>query len=187
MTSVAIADLAALIAVMVGFGGLVFGLRQYYIGQKWKKSEFAAAILEQLVADERLATCCKMLDWSARRFPVPEQYRVLFEQPTFTHTWAKVITAMKPEEEKGSFSWQEMLYRDLFDHFFSYLERVNHYISIRLITVNDVSSLEYWLKQLASPRFVDQPVFIDFLRAYDYTEVFDLMTRFNIDYRSKPS
>ena len=174
-------DLIAIIAVFGGSVGFAFGLYQYYIAQKWKKSEFAARLIEQLSKDPQLSTCCKLLDWSTRSFPVPQQYRALTEESTFFHNWETLVAAMMPEQDRGPFEFQEMLYRDLFDHFFHYLERINHYITIRLITINDVVSLEYWLRQLAFPRFVEVPVFIDFLQTYEYSGVFELMHKFKID------
>ncbi|MGA1840106.1 MAG: hypothetical protein ACMUIU_05720 [bacterium] len=69
--------------------------------------------------------------------------------------------------------------------FFGYFERINHYIDIRLITVKDVSSLDYWLEQVASPRFVKYPVFNDFIKNYGYSGLVDLMNKFGIRYRKK--
>jgi hypothetical protein len=75
-----------------------------------------------------------------------------------------------------------VLYRDLFDHFFGYLGRINHYIDIELITAKDVSSIEYWLKQIASPRFERTLVFHDFIQFYGYVGVIDLMKKYGIKY-----
>lgn len=174
------ADVLKAVGGVVALGGFAFGLYQYYVAQKWKRSEFAAGLLEQLAADDQLAVCCKMLDWSTRTFAVPERYRVLAGHDTFQHDWRKLAVAMMPEEKKADFDWQGMLYRDLFDHFFDYLERIEHYISIRLVRLEDVRSLRYWLEQIAEPRFVEEPVFREFLEAYGYRGVFDLVRRFRI-------
>ena len=174
-------DIATVVGLVVGGCGFLFGLYQYYVGQKWKKSEFAARQLELLESDQRLATVCKLLDWSTRLLPVPEEYQALTAEKVFLHNWVKLMGAMAPEEKKGAFDWQEMLYRDLFDHYFDYLERVNHYISIRLITTHDVANLRYWLEQLAAPRFVTEPVFEEFIQAYGYPGVLELGGRFGID------
>lgn len=175
-------EIIAILGIVGGVGGFTVGLYQYHVAQKWKKSEFAANLLERLANDERLATCCKLLDWSTRKLPVPDQYILLTDETTFMHDWEKLTLGMAPETKKGSFDWQEMLYRDLFDYFFDYLERVNHYISIRLITCKEVQSLAYWLEQLASPRFVENSVFMDFIREYEYSGVLELMDKFGIDY-----
>jgi len=176
-------DFLMILGPIIGVSGFIFGLYQYYIGQKWKKSEFAAKQLEQLANDARLATCCQLLDWSTRTLPVPEPYRALTKETVFLHEWHTLANAMLPEVQKGSFEWQEILYRDLFDHFFNYLERLNHCIGIKLITVKDVASLKYWLQQIAAPRFGDKPVFIDFIRAYGYLGVLELMNKFGVEYK----
>ena len=173
----------AALGVVVGAVGFAFGLYQYHIAQKWKKSEFAAKLLEELANDERLTACCKLLDYSTRKLPVPSQYRSLTEASIFLHNWEALGAAMSPEGEMSKFDWQAVLYRDLFDYFFSYLERINHYIDIGLITAKDVSSLEYWLQQIASPRFAKTPVFRGFIQAYGYGGVLDLMKKYGITHQ----
>jgi hypothetical protein len=185
MGTFTVKDLVSILGLAGAAAAFTVGLYQYRVAQKWKKSEFAARLLEQLSKDPLLATCCRLLDWSARKIPVPEQYQALTEEAALLHDWDALIEAMAPEERKPTFGWQGVLYRDLFDHLFSYLERINHYITIRLITVDDVASLEYWLRQLADPRFVETPVFVDFLERYEYSGVFELMHKFNIEYRKE--
>ena len=176
-------DGVAVVSAAIGIGGLLFGLRQYSAAEKWKRSEFAAKHLEELSGDARLQLCCKMLDWSIRRVPVPEEYRALTPEQTFVHDWRILAEAMAPESPASRFEWQHTLYRDLFDHFFEYLERIEHYLSIGLFSVGDVSSLRYWLAELADPRFLDGPdklVFFAFLRRYEYDGVLALMRTFGI-------
>jgi len=175
-------EVIAALGVVIGAVGFVIGLYQYHIAQKWKKSELAAKLLEELANDERLSICCKLLDYSSRKLPVPNQYRSLTEDSIFFHNWDALVEAMSPEANKRDFAWQAVLYRDLFDHFFGYLERINHYIDIGLITAKDVSSIEYWLKQIASPRFVRTPVFHDFIQFYGYGGVIQLMKKYGIKY-----
>jgi len=87
---------------------------------------------------------------------------------------------MKYEANKFTFNSAEVIYRDAFDHFFNYLELINHYISIKLIATSDVSNLEYWLKEIACSRFTNKSIFKEFLEGYDYSGVIELMKRFNI-------
>ena len=170
-------------SAVIGIGGLLFGLRQYSAAEKWKRSEFAAKHLEELSSDARLQLCCKLLDWSVRKVAVPDEYSALTSEPVFVHDWRILAEAMKPESAATRFEWQHMMYRDLFDHFFEYLERIEHYLSIGLFSVSDVSSLKYWLDALADPRFLEGPekeVFFDFLRRYDFDGVMALMRRFGV-------
>jgi hypothetical protein len=169
---------------ILGFGGLAFGLYQYYKAQKWKRAEFAAQQLEQLSTDAELELCCKLLDWALRRSPVPDKYAALTDEKTFVHDWRIMCQAMLPEEDKDmDWDWQHMMYRDIFDKFFNYLERINHYIAIRLIAEKDVASLKYWLEQVSAPRFLpteQKDLFMRFLNAYEYRGVLELMRRFGV-------
>lgn len=184
----AIGELVALVTGMVAVGGLLAGLYQYRIAQKWKRAEFAAKHLEQLRQDPELELFCKLLDWSVRLARVPERYRSLTPEPDFVHDWRILREALLPDEqakrEKARLGWQHMLYRDLMDGFFAYCEEIEHYIAIDLISVRDVRSLRYWLRQLAAPRFMpeaaDRGLFLDYCARYDYQGVLRLIGRFGL-------
>jgi len=178
-------DILSLIGTVLAFGGLGFGLYQYYIAQRWKRTEFAAQQLEKLSADPELDLCCKLLDWAVRLSPVPEKYASLTDEKTFVHDWRIMLQAMLPEEDsnKVDWDWQHMMYRDTFDKFFNYLERINHYISIHLIAEKDVASLRYWLEQISAPRFLppdQKTLFLRFIERYDYQGVLEMMKRFQV-------
>jgi hypothetical protein len=184
-------DIISIIGLTTGVAGLSFGLYQYYIGQKWKRSELAAELLEKFAYDEKIVTCCQVLDWSVRRISIPEDFYpvvdecsqndTLHKKRTFVHSYEELHKALLPEQVKGEFTMQQMIYRDLFDHLFTYLERINHYININLISISDVSGLEYWMRELSNPRFTDQPVFTSFIDTYEYDGVKELMVKFGID------
>lgn len=180
-----IKDGIALGGVIIGFIGFSFALYQYRISQKWRKSEFAAKQLELLSSDPDIAFCCQVLDYIARRIPTPEKYRVFTGDTSFVHNQQLLVPAMQPEAGQDHFEWPLVIYRDSFDRFFGHLESINHYISIKLFTIKDVSSLEYWLMQISNPRFVeekDKLIFINFIKAYKYLGVLALMDRFKMPY-----
>jgi hypothetical protein len=179
-------DAVSVVGAVLGFGGLGFGLYQYYVAQKWKRAEFAAEQLEKLSSDPDLELCCKLLDWAVRISPVPERYASLTAEKTLVHDWSIMREAMLPEEDSAQtqWGWQHMMYRDVFDKFFDYLERINHYISIRLISEKDVSSLSYWLRQIACPRFLpseESSLFVRFVERYGYDGVTQMMQRFRAE------
>ena len=169
-------DVLTLLSVFLGIVGLLFGLFQYYKAQKWKKSEFAAGLLEQLSSSPDLALCCIFLDWKARRIAVPEKYKVFTEDTSFVHRWEDLTKALSSDEEEANFVFPLVLYRDVFDQFFTYLDRISHYINIGLFDVKDVQSLAYWLKQLKNSRYAVKDgttgeiinPFFKFINAYDY-------------------
>jgi len=69
-----------IIGLSIGTGGLAFGLYQYFITQKWKKSEFAASQIEKLFTNPVLSMCSTCLDWSPRKIQVPEDYKYIISQ-----------------------------------------------------------------------------------------------------------
>jgi len=180
-------DLVTISLALAGIAAFLFGIYEFRIAQKWKKSEFAAKQLEKLTTDPKLVLCTLFLDWSPRKVPVPSAYRLMIKKTTFIHKWTTLAEAMRPEDEKERFTWEEVVYRDSFDYFFNYLEDINHFINIGLVSIRDVESLKYWVKEIAMPRFaeeMDRPqrsIFGDFLESYRYIGVFDLMKKFRIN------
>lgn len=174
-------EIISWLTALLGASGFAFGLYQYYRAQLWKKSEFAASQVQQLSDNPDLALCCVFLDWDVRRIPVPERYSVFTEEKSFKHDWNNVLHAMIPEDQKANFDWPLVLYRDVFDKFFIYLDRVNHYISIGLFEVEDVYNLKYWLDEIKSPRYMKEEnknVFMKFIDFYGYVGVKRLMDKF---------
>jgi hypothetical protein len=172
---------------LIALGGLAFGLYQYYIAQKWQRSEFAAKQLELLTSDRAIAFCCTVLDYSERRLPTPPEYSVFTDDKSFVHTPQLMVEGLRLETGADHFEWPLVLYRDSFDRFFDYLEAINHYISIGLFRTRDVSNLKYWLHQLACPRFVPEGqnlVFVSFISAYNFQGVTCLMKRFGVEFSS---
>lgn len=176
-------EMLEIFGTTLALGTLTAGVYQYYIAQKWKRAEFAASQLALLTSDRDLELCCKLLDWAGRISSVPEKYRDVTNDRTFMHDWLTMKEAMLPEEDsdRADWDWQHMMYRDIFDRYFGYLESINHYISVDLITVRDVASLGYWLEQLDKPRFLpdeEQSLFRDFIDRYHYEGVRELIRRF---------
>lgn len=184
-------DILDIIAAVLGIGGLGFGLFQYYKAQQWKKSEFAASLIQQLSTNPDLALCCMFLDWRTRSIAVPEKYRVLTEADQFKHTWGDLQKALRPESQDAVFQFPQVLYRDAFDQFFSYLDRIDHYLNIGLFDVRDVERLRYWIEEHRSPRCLGAEggsappnPFLSFIESYYYS-VKELMLKFAVDARGK--
>lgn len=179
LSAVKLGEIVALGGVVVALVGFLAGLHQYRVAQKWKRSEFAATLIERFTENAKLRDCCLFLDYAIRTMPVPEDYRPFAPEERFVHNWQEMAAAMQPEEQAGAFNWQQTMYRDYFDHFFDYLERVNHYLRIDLFDITDVQYLAYWVKQIDKPRFADSPIFADFITAYGYEGVRELADRFH--------
>ncbi len=177
-------DVIAAVTPILGLTGLTFGLYQYYVAQKWKRSEFAAKQLEQLRTEPELSLLCKLLDWRKRQLPVPAQYLSLANTPLFEHNWTIFAEAMIEGRRESNYTWQQAMYRDLVDRLCEYLQGLNHYVSVGLINPGDIATVAYWLQQLASPRFAlegDEGMFLEFIEFFEYSGVTELMHRFDVN------
>jgi hypothetical protein len=69
----------------------------------------------------------------------------------------------------------------MFDKFFAYLDRINHYLAIGLFDVKDVYPLKYWLDQIKASRYTspEDNVFMPFIDFYGYHGVRALMKKFD--------
>lgn len=171
----------------LGFVTLWFGIFQYFRAQVWKRSEFAAAQLDKLNSDADLRLACTMIDWSERELPIPEHRKLNSNDHSFQHTTDNLKKAMRTEANmRGSFSLDEALKRDIFDRFFAYLEDIEHYLEVGLISKRQVKPLRYWLKEIADSRFSYKPIFHDYLSYYGFDGVFRLLNRFQIDLNDRP-
>jgi hypothetical protein len=171
------------LSALIGLGGFGIGLYQYYRAQIWKKSEFAAAQLQRLSDDPALTLCCIFLDWGPRRIAVPKNYAVFTtnNETSFTHDWDSLKAALVPEHKDANFQFPLVLYRDTFDKFFTYLDRINHYLHVGLFKVEDVYPLYYWLNELKESRYLspkDKHIFLTFIDHYHYVGVRALMKKF---------
>lgn len=161
------------LTIVGGLLALSFGLYRYHKGQLWKKSEFAASQLDLLWKDDRIRFCCLALDCSTKSVTVPAAHG-----PAFTHTARLMQEALRTENERVDFDWPLSYYRECFDRFFDYLSTINHYIDIGLFTAQDILPLHYWLKQIASPRFLDsKPLLVDYCRYHDFDGVEALLKK----------
>lgn len=161
------------LAAIIGLLGFVFGVWQYAKAQRWKKAELASKELEKLSSDGTLSLACIFLDWEYRRIDVPLSRA---PEETFIHSWKALEAAMSPHllptDGRNGFTWQEVMYRDTFDKFFTYIHMINHYLEIELLEQKDVAILKYWMEQVSSPKVYDKkPIFTEYLVAFDYTGV----------------
>ncbi len=169
----------------IALGGFLFGVYQYAKAQRWRKAEFAAKELEKLNSDQVLGLACIFLDWSSRSLNTPDNYKEKAGTSTFIHTWQIMEKAMvgdlAPTDGRDGFDWQEVLYRDVFDRYFTYLDMINHYLNIGLIEKKDVATLKYWLEQINKSQLANgKSIFEDYMNYFGYEGVLELLSKFRI-------
>jgi hypothetical protein len=170
------------VTAAVAVFAFVVALLQYRAAQRWKKSEFAASQLDRLSTDWRLLLCTQFLDWYDRPFRTPGPYGDGEGKQSFNHNWEKLDRALAYGRTDDIES-EAIIYRDCFSYFFDYLSRINHYIRIGLIRLQDVEDLRYWLTLIANPNYgpPDRNALKKFLETFEYAGVIELIeTRFGL-------
>jgi hypothetical protein len=169
----------------IGALGFSFGVWQYTKAQRWKKAEFAAKELDKLSSDSTLAMACLFLDWEQRRIDIPQQFKSRTKDETFVHSWGALELAMSPDlvpkDGRDGFTWQEVMYRDIFDKFFTYIHMINHYLEINLLEKKDIAVLKYWMEQVCKSKLHNKkPIFKDYLVSFGYTGVVSLCKKLEV-------
>ena len=174
-----------------GCAVLVFllGVLQYRAARVWKRSEFAIALLAAFANDPDVAFCRTLMDWSPRRVEAPKRYFTILESDhkshIFVHSWDGLWEALS---KKQGFDWNEVVYRDCFDVFFTYFEQLDRCFEIGLVSSDDLRGLTYWLNKIATLRVRGSGplVFRAFVEDY-YPSTIRLMNRYKIAWPSNMS
>jgi hypothetical protein len=142
------------------------GLRQYRRAQEWKRAEFLANEIKELLADRKAANALMMIDWGARRIKLDSD-----EKPTLVtyrmqakallpHTFAQegagiLIESSNTSTEEANlrnFTPDEALIRDCYDALLDRLDRLGSYIETGLLSASDMRPyLGYYIDELAAP------------------------------------
>lgn len=130
-------DLLALI-------GAVLAALKFFSDKRKERSKAGNEVLEQLETDEQLILACRMLDWTARTLEMPKDLvgTAFAGKTEFTHTHERMAEALS---SKTRYSWEEVAYRDCFDHFFTFLTRVNAALNSGVYEPRDVLPLKYYV------------------------------------------
>ena len=137
------------LGLVVAAAAFAIGLGQYRKAQAWKRAEWVAQEMRELMERPLVRSALQMIDWGLRDvvlFPdaVPPAPRAV------EITSAQVERAMMPHEEHGRFSDSETAIRDAFDELFDGIERLAAHVDARLITPGDLLPyLKYWAAGLA--------------------------------------
>lgn len=159
--------------------GLIVGLIQYRRAQVWKRMEFAASLVRRVASDNELTLAITFLDWRHRHFSTPEKYKVVSGgRLQFCHshaTMARVFSMSSREilPETGmldlkqeEITLESMIYIDIFDRFFEYLEEVHSFIEMGLVKKADVKILSYWANRIVNIKYMESLIFVDYLEYY---------------------
>lgn len=176
--------LAGLIAGTVAF---VAGLWQYREGQRWKRAEFAAAETKEMLASPETQIAFRLLDWNSNTYDLSAGGKY----PDLSDQWVddEILTrAMAPHMRRpDGFDATEARIREAIDALLWYLQRFEHFLEAKLISVEDVQPhLRYWMRLIGDVQTNRKPAetlhaiweYIDF---YEFSDVQRLFGRFGYD------
>lgn len=175
----------ALIGVVSGLFAFGVGLFQYRSVQKWKKAEFVANEISDFKSQVSVKSVMKMLDWSERDIVLfPERDKTEDQIVSYTDTLLKSALTIHPLYEAPNYTLEEIRIRDMFDEFFDYLSKFEHFIQAGLVTSADFQPyLRYWIKRIGESSGWKRSdvietiwIYIDF---YGFPSVQSLFKRYN--------
>jgi hypothetical protein len=166
---------------------------QYERAQRWKATDLAATLLEELNTDQALALACQALDWGVGPLIIPDQYRPLFRSEVtgeapgiMPHDPNVLCLAVKPILNEPTLrDPRGLVYRHCFIKLFTYLDNIFKLLAEGQLREKDIEEVKYWLKKLRSydyaPKGTDGTiVFQPALRGWDYSNVILLGERLKV-------
>jgi hypothetical protein len=161
-----VASIGGVIAAFIAISQSRRDIFERMKSRRWKQAEMAKIVLDEVYNDEKARSALYMLDWNGRVYSDGDR----LTNPLSTEA---VLVALRTTNTH--FQPDEMFVRDCFDRLFDYLERIEHYINISLITFEDVEhSLLYYVNIIASQKMV----ILAFLEEYNYKFTVQFLRRF---------
>jgi hypothetical protein len=166
---------------ILGTGAFIIGLWQYRKGQKWKRAEFVADLIEKFESQPKVKNTMMMLDWNSRDIKFQDQDEPLFIEDSML---GKALAIQTPT---SNFADAEVEIRDAFDEYLDGLVRFEHYIEIGLLNEKELRPfLIYWIKLIGDkdanrkPHEVTECIW-RFINGYGYEGVQKLCKMYGYD------
>ncbi|MCB0397315.1 MAG: hypothetical protein KDD36_11705 [Flavobacteriales bacterium] len=169
-------------AFIISLALLFKGIYEYARAQQWKKAELVSREVKEFLADFNVKRALVLLDWNANHLALDKD-----EMPgntTMKFDDALIESALRTHKECQKFTHEEVIIKEIFDHFLDRLTMFENYIESGLINARDLKPyLNYWIRILADPRSDRKPastrkkmwVYID---EYGFDKVRSLCGRF---------
>lgn len=140
-------------AVALGGAAMAFGigLWQYRRAQQWKRAEWIAQEMKQLLEDPIVQAVFLMIDWGSRRVPLYPTRANETERNVFLRDADVARALMLHDDRPDGFSELETDIRFAFDRLLDGLERFDSYVATGLVTDSDLAAhLGYWAREICS-------------------------------------
>jgi hypothetical protein len=178
----------------IGAVSAIYVFLQYRRSQRWKATDLAAALLEQLRTDQALALACQALDWGVGPLIIPDQYRPLFlpgvsaEPPAvMEHDPSVLCLAVQWQLSEPTLrDPRGLVYRYCFIRLFDYLNNMFKLLADGQLRELDIEEVKYWLEALRNYPYAPAGtegtlVFQPAIRKWDYLNVISLGQRLKVE------
>jgi len=155
----------------------LIGLKQYRRAQQWKRAEWVAQEMKELLADPLVHAVTLMIDWESADVPLYP------DQPTQTDRSlrlndAQIAAALADHKKRKPFENFEVDVRNAFDRLLFGLERFSSYVTSDLVSERDLEPyLSYWAKQVC-PKGSPAPRIIalqQYMETYGFSGAYQLL------------
>jgi hypothetical protein len=166
--------------VAVSVGGLIAAFKAIYEVQqnrvqrakelRWRRANVAKEILDEMFSHHLAQNAGLMLDWSERH----REYEIK-EENNQAISYNEVVSALG-KARKIELNDKEVFIRDCFDYFFYFIDRIEHYIRIKLISFEDVDAP---LRRYAKKIKIERELYESFMRSHGYDLAVQFIERFD--------
>lgn len=143
---------------------------------RWRKASLAREVLKEMHSDPYCTDAMLMLDWSDRLFALRNVKTYVSDA---TVRLEKIMTSemlAALRTDNTTFNDKEEYIRDCFDRFFGVMERIEHFISINLLELKDVTyPFNYYRRQI--DMHGGGGIFTNYLDVYGFNRAKDFLAR----------
>jgi hypothetical protein len=160
---------------LIAAGKALFDLRE---NLRWKRANAAREFLTEIHQHPRASTAVMMLDW----YESEHEYDIKPEHPKEI-SYDRVLEALKKEQKhcRGEDGEVDRFVRDCFDWFFYFVGRIERYMEIKLIKLEDVAPVFKPYAEIINGR--DKETYYHFMNMHQYESAAKFWGR----YEKKPS
>lgn len=179
-------SLAGVVAASLAFAS---GLFQYRKAQQWKRAEFVAKEVKEVLQDRWVAIALRLLDFNMTTVNLQKSEHET-ELLEFHVEDIALAIALKPHSLRPEGLMPgEVRIREAFDALFDALQRLEHFAAAGLVRPNDYAPyLRYWIRILGDPSCGRKPQVVvaaiwRYIEFYGYVDVQHFMRRFGYEVR----
>lgn len=162
-------NLELLLTIFFFIVGGIKWLYEYIKKTNWDKTKFLSEKMDVFYSDEKIKTILTLLDYNVVTIKIGNEEVFITDN--------KVMEALITHDLQNTFTDDQKKIRDLFDHFFNELSKLQIYIDTKLVRKKDVLIyLNYYLDILTRKNKTKSKIYIKTL--IRYIEFYN----FNIDF-----